>query len=201
MKPIIKTYHAAMLETVSDLLAAAYLTNPVHMAVFGGTDLQSFHYNRMLFNKALTKRYIAGHNIVVISSDEIIGFAHWGRGACFRVPPEILEKAMQGLVETYGDEVAQRLQEWTIRWGDHDPLAEHEHLGPIAVATEHQGNGIGSMLMEHYCHYLDENNRFAYMETDRIDNIRFYEQFGFEVTGEVTVLDVPTWLLERTPVV
>jgi len=194
---VIQDYTQDMLDIVADLLAASYLTNPVHMAVFGGTGRQQFLHNRILFGKALTKRYPAGNNIVVVNCDEIIGFAHWGYGACFRVPPEKLEKAMPGLIETYGEEIAQRLREWTLIWGKHDPLSEHAHLGPIAVVEEYQGKGIGSMMMDRYCNYLDENKKFAYMETDRFENIRFYERFGFEVTGEAEVLNVPTWLMAK----
>lgn len=186
-----------MLDAVADLLAATYLTNPVHMAVFGGNGKQQYQHNRMLFSKALTKRYTAGKNIVVLNNNEIIGFAHWGYGACFRVPPEKLEKAMPGLIDTYGDENAERLAEWTRQWGKHDPLTEHTHLGPIGVIKKYQGMGIGSLMMNNFCEYLDKNKKFAYMETDRVENISFYKKFGFEVTGEVEVLNVPTWLMAR----
>jgi ribosomal protein S18 acetylase RimI-like enzyme len=37
----------------------------------------------------------------------------------------------------------------------------------------------------------------AYLETDKPENVRFYERFGFEVVGEEEVLGVPNWFMLR----
>jgi ribosomal protein S18 acetylase RimI-like enzyme len=194
---VVQAYTPDMLDAVADLLAESYLTNPVHMAVFGGAGKQQYINNRTLFSKKLAKRYLEGEKIVVLENDQILGFAHWGYGACFYAPPDKLEKAMPGLIDTFGDDNAKRMAEWTRQWGKHDPLTEHTHLGPIGVLKTYQGMGIGSLMMENFCAYLDKHKKFAYMETDRLENIRFYKIFGFKVTGEVEVLNVPTWLMAR----
>ena len=50
-------------------------------------------------------------------------------------------------------------------WAKHDPEEPHWHLGPVAVD--------------------------AHLETDRPENVSFYERFGFEIVGEQEVLGVP----------
>jgi hypothetical protein len=39
--------------------------------------------------------------------------------------------------------------------------------------------------------------RGAYLETDKPENVRFYERFGFEVVGEEEVIGVPNWYMAR----
>ena len=37
----------------------------------------------------------------------------------------------------------------------------------------------------------------AYLETDKIENVRFYERFGFRVVGGTDVLGTGTWFMNR----
>jgi predicted N-acetyltransferase YhbS len=82
-------------------------------------------------------------------------------------------------------------------WASHDPQKPHWHLDPLAVLPERQGQGIGSTLLEHFCQHVDRLGSAAYLETGTPDNVRLYERFGFSVTGEAPVFDVPTWLMWR----
>jgi ribosomal protein S18 acetylase RimI-like enzyme len=53
------------------------------------------------------------------------------------------------------------------------------------------------MLMRVFCERMDEAWEAAYLETDKEINVRFYEKFGFEVTGEDEVLGVCNWYMFR----
>jgi ribosomal protein S18 acetylase RimI-like enzyme len=57
--------------------------------------------------------------------------------------------------------------------------------------------GVGSMLMQVFCKRMDDAGEAAYLETDKEINVRFYEKFGFEVTGEDEVLGVRNWYMFR----
>ncbi len=50
-----------------------------------------------------------------------------------------------------------------------------------------QGQGIGSRLLESFCEHLGRLQAAGYLETDRLENVRLYERFGFSVTGEAPV--------------
>jgi GNAT superfamily N-acetyltransferase len=82
-------------------------------------------------------------------------------------------------------------------WAKRDPKEPHWHLDPLGVSPEVQGQGIGSRLMEFYCDYIDKLGAAAYHETDRPENVRFYERFGYQVIGEEIILDFQNWYFWR----
>jgi GNAT superfamily N-acetyltransferase len=83
-------------------------------------------------------------------------------------------------------------------WAKYDPKEPHWHLDPLAVAPEMQGQGIGSQLLKYFCDQVDETGRAAYLETDRAENVRLYERFGWSVREEASTLGVHVWFMWRT---
>ena len=69
-------------------------------------------------------------------------------------------------------------------WAKYDPAEPHSHLGPVAVDPELQGRGVGSMLLAEYCQRLDQRTMLSYLETDKSENVRLYQRFGYHVTAE-----------------
>ena len=84
-------------------------------------------------------------------------------------------------------------------WAAHDPDQPHSHFGPLAVDPDLQGNGIGSLLLSTYCSQLDDAGRVGYLETDKSENVRLYERFGFVVSAEAAVIGVNNWFMTRAP--
>lgn len=82
-------------------------------------------------------------------------------------------------------------------WRRRDPPEPHWHLGPVAVEAGLQGLGIGSRLMAAFCSRVDATGTPAYLETDKRENVFFYERFGFQVVAEDAVLSVPMWFMWR----
>jgi ribosomal protein S18 acetylase RimI-like enzyme len=79
----------------------------------------------------------------------------------------------------------------------HDPPQRHHHVELVVVEAGQQGQGIGRLMMQELCRKLDQLPDMAYLETDKLENVRFYKRFGFEVTAEATVLQTPAWYMER----
>jgi predicted N-acetyltransferase YhbS len=98
-----------------------------------------------------------------------------------------------------GPRIARRVGKWISIWAKHDPDEPHVHLGPVAVDAHLQGQGIGSLMMQEHCRRLDAAREVGYLETDKRENVRFYERFGFEVTGTEDVIGVPNWFMRREP--
>jgi ribosomal protein S18 acetylase RimI-like enzyme len=111
-----------------------------------------------------------------------------GLGRQLRLLPALLALGPRG---------AGRTMSWLGAWSKHDPEDRHWHLGPVAVDAHLQGMGVGSMLMQVFCERMDDAAENAYLETDKEINVRFYEKFGFEVTGEDEVLGVRNWYMFR----
>jgi predicted N-acetyltransferase YhbS len=82
-------------------------------------------------------------------------------------------------------------------WAKHDPKEPHWHLDPLAVIPEMQGQGIGSQLLKRLCALVDEPRTPAYLETDRPENVRLYEHFGFSVISEAPALGVHCYFMWR----
>lgn len=90
-----------------------------------------------------------------------------------------------------------RVLRWTGAWTARDHRDPHWHLGPLAVAAHLQGQGIGKQVMAEVCAWMDERQGLLYLETDKPENVRFYERFGFAIRDEASVLGVPSWFMAR----
>ena len=57
-------------------------------------------------------------------------------------------------------------------------------LMQMAVDIEHQGKGIGKMLVEHLLKFASQNGIKEVIIHSRSDVTSFYKQFGFNISGE-----------------
>jgi ribosomal protein S18 acetylase RimI-like enzyme len=80
---------------------------------------------------------------------------------------------------------------------EHDPKERHQHLELVVVDAGLQGMGIGRLMMDEVCREMDKLPDIGHLETDKRENVRFYEHCGFEVTTEARVLGVQNWYMER----
>jgi predicted N-acetyltransferase YhbS len=94
---------------------------------------------------------------------------------------------------------AARVGKWLSTWARHDPAEPHLHLGPLAVDAPLQRQGIGTTIMHEHCRRADAAGEVSYLETDKAENVTFYERFGYSVIGEESVLDVSNWFMRRVP--
>ena len=92
------------------------------------------------------------------------------------------------------------------RWGrvfEHldriHPLEPHWYLATLGVAPDEQSRGIGRTLLATLLSHTDRDEVPCYLETDRPENIAFYEPAGFAVERESRVLGVRVWHMRRRP--
>ena len=53
--------------------------------------------------------------------------------------------------------------------------------------------------MADYCHRLDQTAMLSYLGTDKPENVRLYERFGYAVAAEADVIGVTSWFMTREP--
>ena len=53
--------------------------------------------------------------------------------------------------------------------------------------------------MRMLCDHIDDCGDLAWLETDKIENVRFYTSLGFELVSEVPVLSTSCWFMRREP--
>jgi ribosomal protein S18 acetylase RimI-like enzyme len=82
-------------------------------------------------------------------------------------------------------------------WWRRDPHLPHWHIAPLGVEPDLQGLGIGSQLMARFCEMADEALTAGYLETDRPENVRLYQRFGFQVTGKASIRGHTNWFMWR----
>jgi GNAT superfamily N-acetyltransferase len=166
-------------DEVIELLARAYLSNPINVAFRAACEivLRSEWYAAFYENRT-------------------VGVVHMVKSPGCRLSPDQQDTIGLRLAEL-GSDVASRIAEWLGEWAKRDPDTDHYHLGPIAVLPEFQKRGIGKFMMQHFCERVDEAGIPAYLETDRRENVGFYEKSGFSVTEQAVILGVPNWFMTR----
>ena len=171
--------------------------NPIHVAVFGDDPERRKKSLRRFFGAAFAVMGLQKHMLVARSEDgDIMGVMGMmppgdclpGPGQQFRMLPSLLRN---------GPRAAGRTMTWLGAWGKRDPEERHWHFGPLAVDAHLQGRSIGSKLLRIFCARMDAAGEDAYLETDKLINVRLYERFGFEVVGEQEVLGVPNYSMLR----
>lgn len=191
----IEPLQAYNLPQVAVLTARAFSTNPLAMAVYRE---QSDKEYRMEATFRLLLEHKPGQVFIVKNDEQVVGmlrFIEWPN--CQTSFTQTLINLPIMLVGLRG--MAIRRLKIQYSWLKHHPSEPHWHLGPIAVVPEMQRHGIGSKLLEQFCRYVDESGKAAYLETDRVENVRLYERFGFSVTEEELLLDTRNWFMWRPP--
>ena len=82
----------------------------------------------------------------------------------------------------------------------HHPHEPHWYLVLLGVDPKYQGRGHGGDLLRPALDRCDRSNTPAYLETQKPENLPFYERFGFTVRDELRVANSPTvWTMWREP--
>jgi ribosomal protein S18 acetylase RimI-like enzyme len=80
------------------------------------------------------------------------------------------------------------------------PEEPHWYLATIGSGPGVRGRGFGQALMRSRLNRCDAEHAPAYLESSKVENIPYYERFGFTVTGEIVVPGGPTlWPMWRAP--
>ncbi len=192
MTPTIQKYSAERLDTTVSMLAEAFVTNPLHVSAFGS---QRIDQNRLFFRIGL-RHMFAGQAFVALGEGRVLGYIHFNASPYCLPAPEEIPLAVTTLLKPLGEAIPQVIK-WFARWCHLDPDEPHVHLGPIGVAPEAQGQGIGTALMNRYIEHLDQERSAGYLETDKPENVEFYKTFGFVVRREELLIGTPTWYMWR----
>lgn len=184
---------------VLDVLVRGMRDNPMHVAVYGDDPGERLASQRLMLE--------AGFEITGLDRDMLVARRLDGTvvGVCgMMAPDETLPGGIDQLrllrrILKLGPGTAIRLLRWIEAWTRLDLKQPHWHLGPVAVDPRYQGQGIGSLLMQVFCNRMDAAGEPAYLETDKLINVTFYERFGFEVIHREDVLGVPNWFMRRDP--
>lgn len=184
-------------DAAAAVLGRGMRDNPLHVRAFGASPDQRERTLTRIFQGVLRQYIPKGAVLGAFSSGTLVGVCAMvepGRcqptgGERLRLLPEAIAGA--GLGGTV------RLLKWVGTWARHDPREPHWHLGPVGVERHLQGQGIGGALLRGFCQRMDALGAMAYLETDKRENVAFYERFGFQVQAQEPVLEAPNWFMAR----
>ena len=130
-----------------------------------------------------------------------------GAGIAVWIPPDAREEheaigpAPPGAeAQILGDNAERHAAFWG--WvGEHEPQEPLLYLSHIGVVPEHQGEGIGSDLMRDGLTSGDRDGVPTWLETSRVDNVAYYERFGFRTVVDEDAPDggPHIWFMLRDP--
>ena len=79
-------------------------------------------------------------------------------------------------------------------------LDPYIHLLIMGVSQESQGKGLGGKLLKALIEKSESERKPIYLETQKEDNIYFYEKYGFNVKKKIILpepFNLPMWLMLR----
>ena len=180
------------------LVARGMRDNPANMTVFRISDgAQRSKAMGRFFVPVLRGLYRRGLVVGAFRSNRLVGVCGMARpGFC---QPGAIEKTRVSPATIIGNPIATpfRVLNWVGEWARRDPLEPHWHLGPLAVEPELRGRGIGTTMLHTFCTVVDSTCANAFLETDKIENVRLYQRFGFRVMESAKVLGILNWFMFR----
>jgi GNAT superfamily N-acetyltransferase len=81
------------------------------------------------------------------------------------------------------------------------PEEPHWYLACLGTDPPKQRTGVGTTLVGPVLERCDKEGLPAYLETQKPENVPYYERFGFRVTGELDITEggPHVWLMWRDP--
>jgi GNAT superfamily N-acetyltransferase len=184
----------AELPAAARLLARGMCDDPMHCTVFGAdADHRRLSLYR-LFAALLPQ--MGRRPLLALEAGRLVGvLGQFPPGKCRMPACRQLRFAFALLSVNVGE--LWRLWRWLGASEARDLTEPHWHLGPVAVDPGRRGEGIGSQMLRAFCARMDELGEVAFLETDKIDSVRFYARCGFEVRERAEVLGTPNWWMHR----
>jgi ribosomal protein S18 acetylase RimI-like enzyme len=185
-------------EAAVQLLARAFRDNPLNIAVIGEGDPArrtrvNAHGLRSLLPVAHAHRRVRALRVHGEPAAVLIAVAPGEHP----LPPPSLAARLRCLVGQ-GLRVGRRWAEVFDALASLHPPEPHWYLGSLGVDPRQQRRGIGRALLADWLAEVDREPSCAYLETDRPENVGFYQRAGFLAVGETRIFGVRVWRMRRT---
>ena len=184
------------LPLAAGVVGRAYRDNPLSLAILGHDPAVRLRGVERL----LRARLIGMERAPLVARR-----AGWIAGVCGMAPPGMCQPSPRTVLRMLpallqvGPRAVWKMFGMRAEWEKREPKERHWHLGPVGVEPALQGMAVGGRMMERFCAQMDHEGGMAWLDTDRVENVRFYERFGFVVEDTAEVIGVPNWFMRREP--
>lgn len=150
-----------------------------------------------MFTTLLVGQYLPMRTVWTTADQS--GAALWAPPGHAKIPMSRIVRQAPGMVKALGRHTVRALRFLDVVEKQH-PTEPHWYLGVLGTSPPHQGKGIGAALLAPVLDRCDREGVPAYLESSKPTNIPYYQRFGFETTGEISVSGGPTvWPMWRDP--
>lgn len=178
------------------MLSRAFRDNPLNVAVIGGGPERRLAANACGTRALLPVAQAHGEVWVARRAGRVVGGLVGAPPLRYPLPPPALIARLRCLLGQ-GWRVAGRWAEVFAALDVLHPSDPHWYLGTLGVEPAEQGRGVGTALLRHWLARVDADAAGAYLETDRSDNVAFYQRAGFRLAQEAEVLHTRVWCMWR----
>ncbi|MFI2841077.1 GNAT family N-acetyltransferase [Mycolicibacterium sp. PDY-3] len=170
------------------VLGRAFLDDPVMAWMLPDPQARRRKLHKLF--AGLTRHHHLARGGVEIAGAEsgIAAAALWDPPDQWRHTPAEELRAAPSMLLTFGKAVRRGMQVSELMKRSH-PDEPHWYLAVIGSDPQVRGDGFGHALMRSRLDRCDAEFAPAYLESSNPDNIGYYQRFGFEVTGEITLPD------------
>ena len=113
--------------------------------------------------------------------------------------PATLHQVYNNLKALVGQKSAEIIETYAKLADTNRPEQPHYQLGMIGVDASQQGNGYGRMLITKFHAMADADTKSLgiWLDTEKPENVPWYEQFGYQVKAESQLGDVTIYGMFR----
>ena len=184
------------LPAATHVLARAFADNPLNVAVIGRDRDRRVRCNAHGMRALLPVAQRHGRVVAARSRTVLVGCLVASPPSGHPLPPPSLAARLRCRIGQGGDVVRRWAAVFTALDAAH-PRMPHWYLGSLGVAPEAQGTGVGTALVADLLRRADAEQLPTYLETDRWENVAFYEHRGFRIESDIEVMGVPAWCMWR----
>jgi ribosomal protein S18 acetylase RimI-like enzyme len=184
-------------EAAVQLLARAFRDNPLNVAVIGSQDpAVRLRVNAHGLRSLLPTAHAHGRVRVQRVAGELAGVLIAAPPDAFPLPAASFARRWRSSLGQ-GLRVARRWAEVFETLAPLHPPEPHWYLSTLGVDPRRQRRGLGRELLAAWLADVDRDASGAYLETDRLENVAFYERAGFVVLGETQIFSARVWRMRR----
>lgn len=174
------------LARVTDALASAFSYDPLFQWMAGVDEHTSIEPKLSVLFRAWAKLDLSNSDHLVFTTGDSTGASIWKQPNDWKMSGGAMVRLLPAMVRALGKKTPRMIGAFSTIEKVH-PTEEHYYLEAMGTHQDHQGTGVGSILMREMLDRCDAEGMPAYLESSNPRNVPFYGRHGFEVTGEIDV--------------
>jgi GNAT superfamily N-acetyltransferase len=198
-EPSVREVTPGDVPALSAAMARAFEDDPVYEWFL--PDARTRLARMIQLNEIMFRRIMPLDSFELYTTDDCAGVAIWAGKERWELPNRVMLTAIPRLLRIMRVGGVRKMTAAMSAMKKAHPKEPHWYLMGLGTDPPKQGTGVGTALVNRILARCDGERLPAYLETQKAQNVPYYEKFGFRVTDEI---DLPLggphlWLMWREP--